>query len=125
MKAIEKTGTNYKCLECNHIWDYQDDACPNCGGSFEDTHHNLTISMKDKFEAAIYDNIAGDFDKNGHAIAVGKDIAIKAVYDLHQQAMKEKIKEILQSLLDTYPVNDLTSLFDNIDLIAKENNIEI
>ena len=45
-KSIEKTGTNYKCLECNHIWNYQDDACPNCGGIFKDTHHDLRIPMK-------------------------------------------------------------------------------
>jgi len=27
----EFTGTYYKCNECGYIWDYNDDACPNCG----------------------------------------------------------------------------------------------
>ena len=87
--------------------------------------------MKDKFEAAIYDNIAGDFNKNGHAIAVGKDEAIDAVYTLHQQAMKEKLKGILQSIkasldLEGAMVDNSSSLvYSNISEIAKENNIEL
>lgn len=28
---MEYTGTYYNCLDCEHIWDYNDDACPNCG----------------------------------------------------------------------------------------------
>lgn len=47
-ESVEKTGTNYKCLKCNHTWDYQDDACPECGGKFEDTNQSMTEKAKAK-----------------------------------------------------------------------------
>lgn len=28
---MEFTGTYYTCLDCEYIWDYDDDACPDCG----------------------------------------------------------------------------------------------
>jgi hypothetical protein len=27
---MEFTGTYWRCIECGHIWDYND-TCPNCG----------------------------------------------------------------------------------------------
>lgn len=31
----EFTGTYYSCNDCNHIWDYSDSHCPNCGSQNE------------------------------------------------------------------------------------------
>ena len=29
----EFTGDYQHCLNCGHTWDYEDDACPECGSS--------------------------------------------------------------------------------------------
>ena len=29
----EFTGDYEQCQKCNHIWDYMDTACPNCGNN--------------------------------------------------------------------------------------------
>ena len=37
----EFTGSYYRCSKCTHIWDYEDDACPYCGGKhFDDLSAN-------------------------------------------------------------------------------------
>lgn len=33
----EFTGDYYKCQDCNHIWDYIDTCCPECGSENEET----------------------------------------------------------------------------------------
>lgn len=32
---MEFTGTYYQCIDCNHIWDYEDSHCPECGSEKE------------------------------------------------------------------------------------------
>ena len=80
----------------------------------------IKSTMKDKFEK----NIKSELGKLLFTDSWIAEIADN-INTLHQQAMKEKIKEILQSLVDTYPVNDLTAIYDNINKIAKENNIKL
>ena len=37
---LEKTGTTYRCLKCNHVWDYNETHCPECGSTeTEDYDH--------------------------------------------------------------------------------------
>lgn len=28
---MENTGDTYQCNKCEHVWSYEDDACPDCG----------------------------------------------------------------------------------------------
>lgn len=37
----EFTDQYYKCENCKHIWDYDDDACPECGEQFAFNDINL------------------------------------------------------------------------------------
>lgn len=37
----EFTGEYYHCEDCNHLWDYNDSHCPNCGSeNFGDLNAN-------------------------------------------------------------------------------------
>lgn len=47
----EFTGEYYKCNYCQHVWDYMDSACPECGsGDTEDFNIDKEIE-------AINDNL--------------------------------------------------------------------
>ena len=40
---MEYTGETYKCKNCNQIWAYEDDACPDCGSdNFVEIEINIT-----------------------------------------------------------------------------------
>ena len=42
---MEFTGDYYQCLDCLHIWDYMDSACPNCGSLDEEVLNANDVIM--------------------------------------------------------------------------------
>ncbi len=56
---MEFTGTYYNCLDCGHIWDYDDDACPECG-----CHNETELNAKEVNKRARQLLIIRDFNKN-------------------------------------------------------------
>ena len=41
---MEFTGDYYKCMDCCHVWDYNDTHCPECGSQdFETINSNEVI----------------------------------------------------------------------------------
>lgn len=40
---MEHTGDYYLCTNCKHIWDYNDDACPECGVRYFEEINTIEI----------------------------------------------------------------------------------
>lgn len=58
---VEKTGTTYKCTNCNHKWNWKDTHCPNCG-SDDFGEHEISLDDNWRERGGNSDTDSGKFD---------------------------------------------------------------